>query len=76
MASRNKKAPASREKFTADVIRAIEDLELHRVNRSDEELADAAWQKLQYDLPVVESAELAALVKRLRLVPSTSTCPT
>lgn len=60
------RAAASEGKFTKDVIRAIEDLELRRITRSAQELADTAWEKLQYDLPVVEPLELAALVDRLR----------
>lgn len=53
-------------KFTAGVIRAIEELEIRRANRTPQELADAAWQKLQYDLPVVERDELQALLAHLR----------
>lgn len=65
---RDQQATCSRKKFTKEVIRAIETLELRRSNLSDEELAESAWQKLQFDLPVVEARELAALVDRLRCV--------
>uniref|UniRef100_A0A383WMX0 Uncharacterized protein n=1 Tax=Tetradesmus obliquus TaxID=3088 RepID=A0A383WMX0_TETOB len=59
-------AARQRSKFTADVIRAIEDLEVRRINRPSQQLADAAWQKLQFDLPVLEVAELQALLDQLR----------
>jgi hypothetical protein len=48
------------------LIRAIEDLELRRINRSPQQLADAAWQKLQYDFPLVETEELQALLEAFR----------
>jgi hypothetical protein len=51
-----------RRKVTSGLIRAIEDLELRRNNRSPEQLAGAAWQKLQYDFPLVETEELQALL--------------
>lgn len=53
-------------KFTVDVIRAIEELEIRRINKPSQQLADAAWQKLQFDLPVLEVAELQALLEHLR----------
>jgi hypothetical protein len=61
-------AARQRSKFTADVIQAIEELEIRRCNRPARQLADAAWQKLQYDLPVLEVAELQALLEHLRCV--------
>lgn len=61
-------AARQRSKFTADVIRAIEELEVRRINRPSQQLADAAWQKLQFDLPVLEVAELQALLDQLRCV--------
>jgi hypothetical protein len=59
-------AARQRSKFTADVIRAIEELETRRSNRPSQQLADAAWQKLQFDLPVLEVAELQALLDHMR----------
>lgn len=53
-------------KFTKGLIRAIEELEYRRLNRSPQQLADAAWQKLQFDLPLVETAELQALLDIFR----------
>lgn len=50
-------------KFTAALIRALEESELRRLRRSPQQLADAAWQKLQYDFPLVETAELQALLE-------------
>lgn len=64
--SRDSRASAAERTFTKDAIRAIEELELRRVSRTTQQLADAAWEKLQYDLPVVEATELAALVEMLR----------
>jgi hypothetical protein len=61
-------AVRQRSKFTADVIKAIEELEIRRSNRPAQQLADAAWQKLQYDLPLLEVAELQALLEHLRCV--------
>jgi hypothetical protein len=61
-------AARQRSRFTADVIRAIEELEIRRTNRPSQQLADAAWQKLQFDLPVLEVAELQALLELLRYV--------
>jgi hypothetical protein len=61
-------ASRQRSKFTADVIQAIEELEIRRSNRSAQQLADAAWQKLQFDLPVLEVDELQALLEHLRCV--------
>lgn len=57
-----------RRKFTSGLIRAIEELEVRRVQRSPQQLADAAWQKLQYDFPLVETAELQALLGVIRWV--------
>jgi hypothetical protein len=55
-----------RRKFTLALIRALEGSELRRLNRSPQQLADAAWQKLQYDFPVVETEELQALLCAFR----------
>lgn len=55
-----------RRKFTSSLITAIEELELRRTNRSQQQLADDAWAKLQYDLPVVDVVELQALVEVFR----------
>lgn len=55
-----------RRKFTAALIRALEESELRRLSRSPQQLADAAWQKLQYDFPLVETAELQALLEAFR----------
>jgi hypothetical protein len=55
-----------RRTFTSGLIRAIEDLKLRRNNRSPQQLADAAWQKLQYDFPLVETEELQALLETFR----------
>lgn len=55
-----------RRKFTSDLIRAIEELEQKRLTRSPQQLADAAWQKLQFDFPVIDSRELQALLEAFR----------
>lgn len=63
---RDQTSDKDRRKFTSGLIRAIEDLELRRINRSPQQLADAAWQKLQYDFPLVETEELQALLGAFR----------
>lgn len=55
-----------RRKFTSALICALEESELRRLNRSPQQLADAAWQKLQYDFPLVETEELQALLEAFR----------
>lgn len=55
-----------RSRFTHSVIRAIEELEIRRSTRSAQELADSGWQKLQFDLPLVETEELQALLDAFR----------
>lgn len=55
-------------RFTSGLIRAIEELEVRRATRSPQQLADAAWQKLQYDFPLVETCELQALLEAFRSV--------
>jgi hypothetical protein len=60
---------SDRQTFTREVVRAIKELELRRSSKSQQELADTAWDKLQYDLPVLETAELQALLQQLRYIP-------
>lgn len=55
-----------RKVFTAQLVQAIQELEQRRSNRSPEELAARAWDKLQYDFPAVEAAELEALLAAFR----------
>lgn len=46
----------------------IRQLEGRHSNRSEQELADAAWRKLQFDFPIVQDDELAALLAVFRSV--------
>eukprot|EP00775_Hariotina_reticulata_P005054 gene5054-5295_t len=57
---------SERHTFTREVVSAIKELELRRASKTQQELADCAWNKLQYDLPVLEPAELQALLQQFR----------
>lgn len=62
-------SPSERHTFTREVVTAIKELELRRACKTEQELADCAWNKLQYDLPALEPAELQALLQQFRYMP-------
>lgn len=66
---------AARQNFTAQLVKAIRDLDERRANRTSEHLSASAWDKLQYDYPLLEQVELAALVDAFRCGPTTPPCP-
>lgn len=57
-----------RAQFAQDLIAAISDAKVQRCNRPESALAAACWEKLQYDLPVVDARELEALLSAFKCV--------
>ncbi|GAB4817946.1 hypothetical protein N2152v2_004992 [Parachlorella kessleri] len=56
---------AEKAAFTSELIKALEDASVLRreSTRDQQRLADAAFDKLQYDFPLVSAEELAALIE-------------
>lgn len=60
------KNSAQHKQFTNDLIQALEEAQRRRDSQSPEALARSCWDNLQYDLPLVEPRELAALLDAFR----------
>lgn len=57
---------ARRKRFTDELINALKESEQLCSRRTPEELAQAAWDHLQFDLPVARPEEMTALVESFR----------
>lgn len=57
---------AAHKQFTNDLIKALGEDQRRRDHQPVEALARSCWDKLQYDLPLVEARELAAFVDAFR----------